>query len=167
VVYVSPLFLLRLLLTYTYTSRLRNTRLVPLVEARRMIQRARDNWQCFKQSEPGHRFQDHHRYQQGRSGSRSYLRGFFGILWGLLVVVGGLIAVPGPGPGWLVILLGLGLVAGESLFFACLFDRAEVKLRGLVGQVIGLWRIFPTSVRILIVVGLVACATAMGISLIS
>jgi hypothetical protein len=40
-------------------------------------------------------------------------------------------------------------------------------MRGLVGQVIGLWRIFPASVRILIVVGLVACATAMDISLIS
>jgi hypothetical protein len=84
-----------------------------------------------------------------------------------LVVVGGLIAVPGPGPGWLVILLGLGMVAGESLFFARLFDWAEVKLRGLIMRTIGLWRISPTSVRILIVLGLVACATATGISLIT
>jgi Putative transmembrane protein (PGPGW) len=132
-----------------------------------MIQRARENWRRFKQSEPGQRFQDHHRYQQGHSGSRSYLRGFFGIFGGLLVVAGGLIAVPGPGPGWLIILLGLGMVAGESLFFACLFDRAEMKLRGLIMRTIGLWRISPTSVRILIVVGLVACATATGISLIT
>jgi hypothetical protein len=132
-----------------------------------MIQRARENWRRFKQSEPGHRFQDHHRYQQGRRGSRSYIRGFFGIGGGLLVVAGGLVAVPGPGPGWLVILLGLGMIAGESLFFACLFDRAEVKLRGLIMRTIGLWRISPTSVRILIVLGLVACATATGISLIT
>jgi hypothetical protein len=132
-----------------------------------MIRRARENWRRFKQSEPGHRFQDHHRYQQGHSGSRSCLRGFFGIFGGLLVVAGGIIAVPGPGPGWLVILLGLGMVAGESMFFACLFDQAEVKLRGFIRRAVGLWRISPTSVRILIVVGLVTCATATGISLIT
>jgi hypothetical protein len=132
-----------------------------------MIRRARENWRRFKQSEPGHRFQDHHRYQQGHSGSRSCLRGFFGIFGGLLVVAGGIIAVPGPGPGWLVILLGLGMVAGESLFFACLFDQAEVKLRGFIRRAVGLWRISRTSVRILIVVGLVTCATATGISLIT
>jgi hypothetical protein len=132
-----------------------------------MIRRARENWRRFKQSEPGHRFQDHHRYQQGHSSSRSCLRGFFGIFGGLLVVAGGIIAVPGPGPGWLVILLGLGMVAGESLFFACLFDQAEVKLRGFIRRAVGLWRISRTSVRILIVVGLVTCATATGISLIT
>ena len=82
-------------------------------------------------------------------------------------MVGGLIAVPGPGPGWLVILLGLGMVAGESLFFARLFDRAEVTLRVLIRRAIGLWRISPTSMRILIVLGLVACATATCISLIT
>lgn len=82
-------------------------------------------------------------------------------------MAGGLIAVPGPGPGWLIILLGLGMVAGESLFFARLFDGAEVKLRGLVRRAIGLWRISPASVRISIVLVIVASATAMGISLIT
>ena len=64
-----------------------------------MIRKARENWRRFKQSEPGHRFQDHHRYQQSRVGKSSYLRGFFGIVEDLLVVAGGLIAMPGPGPG--------------------------------------------------------------------
>jgi phage shock protein PspC (stress-responsive transcriptional regulator) len=132
-----------------------------------MIQKARENWRRFKQSEPGHRFQDHHRHHQSRIGRRSYLRGFFGIVGGLLVVVGGLIAVPGPGPGWLVILLGLGIIAGESLSFARSFDRAEVKLRGLVRRVGDLWRISPTAVRILIVLAILACATGMVIGLIT
>jgi hypothetical protein len=113
-----------------------------------MIQRAGENWRRFKQSEPGRRFQDHYRYQQDRVGRRSYLRGFFGIVGGLLVVVGGLIAVPGPGPSWLAILLGFGMVAGESLFFARLFDWTEVKLRGSLRRAVDLWRISPASVRI-------------------
>ena len=132
-----------------------------------MIQKARETWRRFKHSEPGHRFQDHHRYQQSHISSGSYLRWFFGTVGGLLVVVGGIIAVPGPGPGWLIILLGMGMVAGESLFFARLFDRAEVKLRGLLRQAVSVWRISPASVRILVVLAIVACATATVISLIT
>jgi hypothetical protein len=103
-----------------------------------MIERAKENWRRFKYSEPGHRFQDHHRYQQGYRRSRSYLRRFFSIVGGLLVVLGGFVAVPGPGPGWLIILLGLGMVARESLFFARLMDRAEVNLRVWVRRIIGI-----------------------------
>ena len=111
-----------------------------------MIKRAKQNWLHFKQSKPGHRFQDHHhRYQQGCIGRRSYLRGFFGIVGGLLVVIGGLIAVPGPGPGWLIILLGLGILAGELLFFARLLDWVEVQLRGLARWIVGIWRTFRSS----------------------
>ena len=129
-----------------------------------MIKSAKYNWLHFKQSKPGHRFQDHyHRHQQGYIGrSRSYLRGFFSILGGLLVVVGGLIAVPGPGPGWLIILLGLGMVAGESLFFARLLYRAEVILRGLARRVAGLWRTSPALVKIVLIPMILLSATASG-----
>lgn len=82
-------------------------------------------------------------------------------------MVVGFIAVPGPGPGWLIILLGMGIVAGESLFFARLFDRVEVNLRRLVRRAVSLWRISSASVRIMIVLAIVACATAMGISLVT
>ena len=89
-----------------------------LVECGSMIERARENWRRFKEGMPGRRFQEHHyRHQQSSSG-RSYLRVFFGIAGGLLVVAGGVVAVPGPGPGWLIILLGLTMVAGESLVLA-------------------------------------------------
>lgn len=133
-----------------------------------MIERAKKSWRGFKQSKPGHRFQDHHhRYQQGCGDRRSYLRGFFSIVGGLLVVVGGLIAVPGPGPGWLVILLGLGMVAGESLVCARLLDRAEVKLRGLIRRSAGIWRTSPAFVKVLIILAILICAIAMGIGLVT
>lgn len=132
-----------------------------------MIKRAKENWRRLKHSKPGHRFQDHHRYKQGYRRSRSYLRGYFTIVGGLLVVLGGLIAVPGPGPGWLIILLGLGMVAGESLVFARLLDRTEVRLRRLARWVIGTWRTSPTFVRALIILAILACATAAGIGLIT
>ena len=87
-----------------------------------MIERARENWRRFNESKPGHRFQDryHHR-QQGSSGGFNP-RAIFGIVGGILVVLGGVIAVPGPGPVWLIIFLGLGMLAGESKLVARFID---------------------------------------------
>ena len=133
-----------------------------LVECKGMIARAKENWRHFKQSKPGHRFQDHHHRCQRAYRSRSYFRGLFGIAWGLLVVVGGIIAVPAPGPGWLIILLGLGVIAGESLFFARSIDRVEVSLRWLVRVVVGVWTTSPTLVMVLMALTVLACATALG-----
>ncbi len=58
------------------------------------------------------------------------------VFGGFLIVVGGIIAIPGPGPGWLIILLGLWMLAGELLFFARFMDRVEVKLRKLARRVV-------------------------------
>jgi uncharacterized protein (TIGR02611 family) len=132
-----------------------------------MIEKAKETWRCFKESKPGHRFQDHHRRQQQGSDGRSYLRIFFGIIGGFLVVVGGVVAVPGPGPGWLIILLGLAMLAGESLVLARLLDRLEVRMRGLTRRVAGTWRTSPALVKVSIVVAILACATAIGIGFIT
>jgi hypothetical protein len=131
-----------------------------------MIERAKENWRRFKRSKPGRRFREHHhRYQQGCIG-RSYLRRFFGIIGGFWVVVVGLITVPGPGPGWLVILLGFGIIAGESLLFARMLDRIEVELRRSSRWIVGIWRASPGFVKASIVIAIVACATAVGIGIV-
>ncbi len=45
------------------------------------------------------------------------------------MLLGGIVSVPVPGAGWLLILLGLGVFAGESKLIARFLDWAEVKLR--------------------------------------
>jgi len=127
-----------------------------------MIEKAKETWRRFKHSEPGRRFQDHHRYQQGRIASSSYLRWFFGTIGGLLVVVGGIIAVPGPGPGWLIILLGLWMLTGELLFFARFMDRVEVRLSKLVRCVIDIWTISSALVKGLIILMILVCVAVLG-----
>ena len=145
-----------------FTRRSSNPDLVTPVECRGMIERAKENWRRFMLSKPGYRFQDHHhRCQRGYRG-RSYVRGLFGIAWGLVVVVGGVIAVPAPGPGWLIILLGLGVIAGESLSFARSVDRAEVRLRRLVRLVAEVWAVSPVPVKVLIALTVLASATVLG-----
>lgn len=77
-------------------------------------------------------------------------------------MIGGVIAVPAPGPGWLIILLGLGVIAGESLFFARSMDWVEVSLRRLARLVVGLWTTSLTLVKVLIALTVLAFATAAG-----
>jgi uncharacterized protein (TIGR02611 family) len=94
-----------------------------------MIEKAKENWRCLKESEPGYRFKDrYHQRQQSRGGGFS-LSAVFILGLGTLVLLVGIIAVPGPGPGWLIILLGLGIFANESKLIARFLDWVEVRLR--------------------------------------
>lgn len=79
-----------------------------------------------------------------------------------MVVGGGLIAVPGPGPGWLIILLGMVMIAGESLSFARFADWAEIKLRRLARRVASVWAASPAAAKVLTILALTVCATASG-----
>ena len=102
-----------------------------------VIEKAKENWRRFKESEQGNRFQDRYqRHQENRRGTFDP-RMLLSIGGGILVVVGGLIAVPGPGPGWVITFLGLGLIAGEFRPVARFMDRAEVNLRALARWVVG------------------------------
>lgn len=128
-----------------------------------MIQRTKENWRRFRESKPGRRFQDHHYRHQHQGGKgRSSFQVVFNVVGGVMVVGGGLIAVPGPGPGWLIILLGLLMIAGESLSFARFADWAEIKLRRLARGVAGVWAASPASVKVLMILALTFCATASG-----
>jgi uncharacterized protein (TIGR02611 family) len=49
---------------------------------------------------------------------------------GLAVVVGGVILLPLPGPGWLIVFLGLGILASEFAWAARLLSFARTTLRG-------------------------------------
>jgi hypothetical protein len=62
----------------------------------------------------------------------------------------------------LIILLGLGVIAGESLSFARSIDRVEVRLRQLARLVANVWTTSPASAKALIVLTVHACATALG-----
>src|SRR5215207_6101475 len=86
---------------------------------------------------------------------------------GSLVVVGGVIAVPGPGPCWLIILLGLWMLTGELLFFARFMDRVEVKLRGLAPRVVGIWTISSALVKVLITLTILVCVTGLGYGIVT
>ncbi len=79
-----------------------------------------------------------------------------------MVVIGVLIAVPGPGPGGVITFLGLGLIAGEFRPIARYMDRAEVKLRALARWLVGAWTSSSTTVKASICLAILLCIAELG-----
>ena len=127
-----------------------------------MIDRAKENWLRVKESEPGRRFRDRYRRHQENRRGRFDARTFLSIGGGILVVVGGLVAVPGPGPGWVITFLGLGLIAGEFLPVARLMDRAELKLRAWTRRVAGARPKPYTATKVSVCLAILLCIRAVG-----
>jgi uncharacterized protein (TIGR02611 family) len=127
-----------------------------------MIEKIRESWQSFKESEPGQRFKDRYRRRQQSKSGKFDLELVVSVLGGILIVLGGIVAVPGPGPGWLIVFLGLGLVAGEFRPIARFMDWAEVRLRRLARWAAGVWVNSSPAVKALIVVAILLCAAAVG-----
>jgi len=84
-------------------------------------------WNRLKQAEPGKRFQRHHEAHQ--QSLRSKWSRWLSVAAGLLIVAVGLVALPAPGPGFLVIALGGALLAQESRRVAEWLDWLELRLR--------------------------------------
>ncbi len=142
-------------------------RRILLVLSQTAREKVKEASRYFKESKPGHRFQDHYHDHQRSSSGRSRLQVIFGIFGGCLIVVGGVIAVPGPGPGWLIILLGLWMLAGKLLFFASFMDRIEVKLRRLARRVVGIWPISSALMKVLITLTVLICVAVLGYGIIT
>ncbi len=97
-----------------------------------MLEKFKENWRRLKESEPGHRYTDrYHQRQQSRSGRFSLTAVALLVVGTLILLLGGIVSVTVrvPGVGWLIILLGLGMFAGESKLIASFLDWVEVKLR--------------------------------------
>lgn len=78
------------------------------------------HWRAFRSDPPGRRFANH--FSRMRRGS--WVGAIARVGLGLALVVAGIVLLVVPGPGLLVMLFGVGLIAGESQRFAGLLDRA-------------------------------------------
>lgn len=92
-----------------------------------MFDTLKANWQTLRESPPGFRFR---RYHEARSNtSRHPLKRPLLLMAGVGLVVIGLILMPAPGPGTLVVLAGACILAGESRGVAVMLDRTEARLQ--------------------------------------
>jgi len=88
-----------------------------------MFDRLRKQWRVFRADPAGERFQRRYKRNTARAGM---VRKFAVIGGGLALLVIGIALLVLPGPGLLLMLLGAGFVAEESLIAAKMLDRLDL-----------------------------------------
>lgn len=125
-----------------------------------MLQRLKTNWRELKDHEPGKRFQE--RYHRGHHTGKGGLRKLLFIGSGILVLAAGVFFLPAPGPGFLILLVGAGLLAEGSLVAARVLDWTEIRLRRLAAWGLRVWRGASLPVRIALVFAAILFALGAG-----
>jgi len=103
-----------------------------------MLEKFKHHWQQFKAHEPGTRFQAQRR--EGRRGQRSPLRRGLSAVLAVAVTLIGLVMMPAPGPGMVVVAFGLVMLARESMMVARMLDAAELRVRPPVLRLMAWWK---------------------------
>jgi uncharacterized protein (TIGR02611 family) len=87
----------------------------------------RGAWHEFWHTPPGRRFAG--RYERLSHSPRGPVGRVLRIIAGVVVVAVGIVFMPLPGPGFVPVLIGFALLAGESQRFAGTLDRGELRVR--------------------------------------
>lgn len=113
----------------------------------------------FRQAAPGERFKE--RYYRRRKTKRSIAQKLLYIGGGLLLFAAGIVFLFIPGPGTIILLIGSGLIAQESLPGARTLDWAELRIRKVIQVLIQAWRRAPVLGKLLfITLGLILAGGA-------
>ena len=118
----------------------------------RTIERTREgwrHWRTFREIDEGHRYQSRYHFHQRRRRKGLVWRYWqpFSLLCGPVLIIAGFIFIPTPGPSYIIIAIGLWLLAGEFLLLARVFDRVGVRLGRFWRWIKGLWRGSPAAVK--------------------
>lgn len=113
-----------------------------------MIQTLQKNIIRLQTGHPGRRFHDFYEHRQNQRNHRWTLASAATIVGGLLMAGVGVILIPAPGPGALIVLLGLGLLGSEFEFIARFLDRLECKVRPSYEWTKKFWLNMSFTVRI-------------------
>jgi uncharacterized protein (TIGR02611 family) len=124
-----------------------------------MFQKLEREWQRFRRSKPGRRFQQ--RYEEKQRSRRGMLRKVLVTASGALIFATGIFLLAMPGPGTVLLVIGGGLIAEESRLAARALDWAEVRLRKLCAWSLRLWKGASSATRVVLVI----CALLIGVSL--
>jgi len=95
-------------------------------------------WQRLRHAEPGKRFQDYNRIHQTKHRGRA--SGLMSIVLGVAIITVGIVALPAPGPGVLIIAIGAAFIARESLVVARFLDWFELWLRAALARGHTAWK---------------------------
>lgn len=97
----------------------------------------KQHWRQLAAARPGQRFQQ--RYARRQRAQRSAIATSLRMIGGVLLVVVGLIMLPAPGPGTLIVLLGASLIAQDSRTAARTLDWLELEIRRGTSKALRMW----------------------------
>lgn len=117
-------------------------------------------WNQLKNSPPGRRFITFYEARQKQRGSESPWQRPVYVAAGVVLTLGGIVLLGMPGPGLLVVALGLALIAGEFAFMARILDKAELLLRSWAEAGAALWKRMRPLQRALAVLAVTALAVS-------
>lgn len=106
-------------------------------------------WREFRHDTPGERFHNHRARMQKKSRKHAAVT----IALGVLLLAGGFILLFIPGPGLLLIVFGLALVATHSTRLSDLLDRGEPALRRFGRRTVAGWKALPKWNKAALVTG--------------
>jgi Putative transmembrane protein (PGPGW) len=125
------------------------------------LMKAVARWRVSKEIEPGHRFQtrySEHRLRRERGETSKYGR-LLNLVGGPTLIAAGFAFLPTPGPSYIIIVIGMWMLAGELQSLARFFDRLEVRLRKMARWAKGCWKTLPTPTKVLLAL---VCVAALG-----
>jgi hypothetical protein len=107
------------------------------------------HWRTFREIDDGHRYQARYHLHQRRTRKGLVSRYWrpMSLLCGPILIIAGFIFIPTPGPSYIIIAIGLWLLAGEFLLLARVFDKVGVRLGRFWRWTKGLWRSSPAAVK--------------------
>jgi len=132
-----------------------------LERIKRAIETTREgwrHWRTFREIDAGHRYQSRYHFHQRRRRNGLVWRYWrpFSLLCGPVLIIAGFVFIPTPGPSYIIIAIGLWLLAGEFLLLARLFDRVGARLGRFGRWIKGVWRGLPPAARVLVTFACVA-----------
>ena len=134
-----------------------------LLDVMGKVRKGLEHWRVFREIEVGHRFQaryGNHRKRRERGEAGRYGR-VLNLAGGPALIAAGFAFLPTPGPSYIIIVIGLWMLAGEFLPLARLSDRVEVRLSALWRGVKALWTGSPAA-RAMLILAVVACIAALA-----
>ena len=123
---------------------------------KRAIEKTREgwrHWRTFRRIDAGHRYQARYHLHQRRTRKGLVSRYWrpMSLLCGPILIIAGFIFIPTPGPSYIIIAIGLWLLAGEFLLLARVFDKVGVRLGKFGRWIKGLWQSVPAAVKAIII----------------
>jgi hypothetical protein len=134
-----------------------------------VFKKAIETWRLFKKIERGHRFQTRYHSHRRRceQGETSQYGWMVSLIGGPALIAAGFAFLPTPGPSYIIIVIGMWMLAGEFIPLARFFDRLDVRQRKLKRWIKDRWSRLPAVVKILVIlicVGALGCGTYALIS---